>query len=38
MCSLNKIDVEKNTILIPDRLFKVSIADVWNIVEKSVRA
>lgn len=36
MCSINKIDRGANTILIPDRLFKVSIADVWKIVERYI--
>ncbi|MGB5824479.1 MAG: DEAD/DEAH box helicase [Proteocatella sp.] len=33
MCSLNQIDKDNESILIPDRLFKVAIADVWKIVE-----
>ncbi|MFD3156731.1 DEAD/DEAH box helicase [Haloimpatiens sp. FM7330] len=36
MCSLNKINKDEKTILIPDRLFKVAIADVWKIVEKHI--
>ncbi|CAB1252923.1 ATP-dependent RNA helicase SrmB [Clostridiaceae bacterium BL-3] len=36
MCNTNKIDRDKETILIPDRLFKVSIANVWKIVEKHI--
>ena len=32
MCSLNQINSDIEDILIPDRLFKVSIADVWKIV------
>jgi len=36
MCSLNQIDKDIETILIPDRLFKVAIADVWKVVEKHI--
>lgn len=36
MCSLNLIKNTIDTILIPDRLFKVSIADVWKIIEKHI--
>ncbi|WP_032122163.1 hypothetical protein [Clostridium amazonitimonense] len=36
MCSLNQIHKDKERILIPDRLFKVAIADVWNIVGKYI--
>ncbi|MBV4436321.1 DEAD/DEAH box helicase [Clostridium tyrobutyricum] len=33
MCNIDK---DKETILIPDRLFKVSIANVWKIIEKYI--
>lgn len=34
MCSLELVKDNKDTILIPDRLFKVSIAEVWKTVER----
>ncbi len=35
MCSLAQIERDNNTVLIPDRLFNVAIADAWGIVEES---
>ena len=36
MCSLNQICDDKDAILIPDRLFKISLADVWKVVEQNL--
>lgn len=34
MCSMYEVMKDSETILIPDRLFKVSIAGVWDIINK----
>lgn len=36
MCSIMQIEDERNTIFIPDRLFKISISDVWNVVKEHI--
>ena len=36
MISTNKLPNRKNVISIPDRLFKISLADVWSVVKNSI--
>lgn len=36
MCSLKQIKNKENLILIPDRLFKISLSDVWKLLEKQM--
>ena len=37
MCAVSSIKKDDNTILVPDRLFKVAISNAWKIVREALR-